>query len=894
MFGVAICTLVAECHAQSGPPAFEGAYTVTPVRFNAAPTTPLSSAVGDLDEDGHPDLVLWLPSGFEIYRGDANGSFDVTRTSHHMPAWLGFGVPFAFADITGDGHLDVCAADFFLGVGAGDGTFSHSQPITNNGPGFGSITLADLNGDGRQEAVIPSASWEFRIFPGQSSGGFDSVRTVLGPEPASQVHCAIGDVDGDGLPDLAWAGRHPWNVRFGVLRNLGGFAFAEMVTQNGRAGPIHVGDFSGDGHADLVVGRDVLLGNGAGAFTFSSTTAFEVQGTADLDQDGRLDLYGWTNGAILWCRVGTDGVAGVAQRLPSARDIRAVHAMDLAGDGWPDLVAVSGAGYSIVVHANRPGTGLLSLPRHATGRQPVDLVALDANGDGAPDLVAANRGERRLATLINDGTSFVPGATLETPAGLAMTEVADLDGDGAPEIVAMCDTAGTVAIATIAAGSFIAHAGIAVAGTPQHLATGDLDDDGLLEIVVTARAPDSVFVIHDPMGTPQVTGYFISASYPRLGPTVVADGNGDGHQDVIVGTHDDAWHALNDYPALVVPGDGQGALGAPHWPPLWMDHRPVAWARPSGSGLPALVLVAARDSAGHAKTVLQVWNRGAGGTLEPRPRPGNSELKATSTTPSDLAAADLEGDGVLDMLACDPGVGAVFVTRTSDPAYGPGLGAGAGASAMALADFDADGALDLAVACADQDDIAVLRGTAAGTPTPVLVSLVDASREAGVARVRWSVRGDASRLVHIERFRNAGPWTEVGATLPGGDDLVEWNDAAIAVTERVGYRLRLDHEETSWFGEVWLEAAPVMPWLRVPGYHSSRAEIELTYSMGAEVAGTLELFDLHGRRLESRTLAPAVGEQRIALGQQGLRPGLYLIRLRAGAHTATARAMLVR
>jgi len=218
-------------------------------------------------------------------------------------------------------------------------------------------------------------------------------------------------------------------------------------------------------------------------------------------------------------------------------------------------------------------------------------------------------------------------------------------------------------------------------------ALADLDGNGTLDLVVSNDRPDQKLIyLNDGQGRFRVAGTFGQPEWPTRYVTV-ADLNGDGRPDLIVANRS----SKPDHPvqSFVCLNDGKGAFPSSH--PLPTQSATIIVAADLDGDGKIDVFVPHRDGGQN----LIFWNDGSGtfAAAPARVGPEHSSIRAAE-------AADLNGDGILDLVVGDELTGLFLYLGQGQRRFAPPVaihGAAGAPYSIGIADLDRDGKPDIVI-----------------------------------------------------------------------------------------------------------------------------------------------------------------------------------------------------
>jgi gliding motility-associated-like protein len=336
------------------------------------------------------------------------------------------------------------------------------------------FVISDFDGDGRSDVIVrvfltfPTLP-ESSIFRNTSTPGAVSFAPKVDIPNNYTTSIATGDLDGDGMPDLIYTNFVDNTIS--VYRNtssVGSISFAapvDFITADEPYGTA-IGDLDGDGKPDLAIVNNVddnvsvLLNTSTpGTVSFAGKVDFATEPNprhivmSDLDGDGKLDLAtgNFSNTISILRNTSTTGVANFESKIdyPATTfgSIRTITVGDLDRDGKPDLVTANASDPNVSVFRNNSSPGAINFQANidlVTGLSPSSVLISDFNGDNRADIAAVNTssGSSSISIFKNKSPlgaiNFADHIEISAgPLGTISTwiDAGDIDGDGKTDII---------------------------------------------------------------------------------------------------------------------------------------------------------------------------------------------------------------------------------------------------------------------------------------------------------------------------------------------------------------------------------------------------------------------------------------------------------------------------
>jgi adhesin/invasin len=580
-----------------------GGGTLTPATTYVTAAAPTGVAAGDLDGDGHDDILLAhdAVAVAEVLYGDGTGAISSQLTP---PLGGGaIGASAAIADLDGDGLRDLVIG-MSDGTGAAvllnTGSYTFSTPVYYGGAAGSAnfvVSCDDLDGDADRDLILVGP--ETFVLLNSGSGTFTSLGSALPPYTHNYSVLALADFDGDAVPDVLGCGNYGAALIAAHGNGDGTFGF-DVKPAADYADALVFSDIDGDSDQDAVtINRSIsaveTFARLGGAFDAPVTTSLGLPpsglATGHFNSDTAPDLATVIPDIGEVIVLANDGTGGFPSAQPYSTGEYPINVVagDLDGDGLDDLVVIcSGGGetgatdkrpaealftHSLLIYRNSPvgfpfsPSSVISIP----GGCPNDVAIGDVTLDGRPDLVVALTCTDQImvypATVTGVFAAGFQAAALAAPTAV---QIRDLDGDGTPDIVALSSSGLIATILNQGGAGFDAPVEVPTVPQGQFLVVEDFDLDGTLDAAALSMA--SVVAVH-----PGLVGGTLGAGLDFgvcSGPTdlVAHDFDDDGDMDLFVtSTSQQSFQYLRNVHAIAsaVPTDREPTFAG-------LDLRPAA------------------------------------------------------------------------------------------------------------------------------------------------------------------------------------------------------------------------------------------------------------------------------------------------------------------------------
>jgi hypothetical protein len=713
----------------------------TPVTFAAGPNALTSIAVGDINGDGKLDLAVTTSAGdVSVLLGDGAGNFGAPTTfaTGASPNSI------VIEDLNADGALDIVVANansastsVLLNSVHSTSTIQHSVVAIT------AVNDAPVVSSGGIVAYTEQAG-------GVKAGQFTTVSDADSQNlVGATVTISAGRLAGDALHFIDQNGiSGSYNAANGVLTLSGSSSLANYAA---ALRSVTFDNLTNQNPTDFGTDKSRtftwLVNDGSGSNNLSTAVTSQINITAVNDAPALSGIT--TTVSYTESGAGTLLSGAIAVSDPDNTVLASASVNISAGFTTGDTLAANVAGTSITAHydatvgrltftgsdtlahyqqvlrtvtysstSNNPtdsglhpsrtidwqvndgGSTAFQGTSYAVGSTPDSVAVADLNGDGKLDLIIANAGSNTVSVLLGNGAGGFGSATsFNVGTSPASVTVGDLNGDGKLDLVVANTGSNTVSVLLgNSAGSFGTRSNFATGAAPNSVAIGDLNGDGNPDLVVGTSEPDAIFgkdisvllgTGNGSFGAP--TGKYAGSS-PRA--ATIADVNGDGNLDVIVGS------TLTD-DIVILSGNGAGGFSSTRSIGVGSE-KAVAFAVGdlNGDGNADIVVAGDPSGAGSGHVHILLGDGAGGFDLA-------TFYSLSVANPNSVAIGDLNGDGKVDLAVGDAGGNIVLLNGNGDGTFQSATKfvTGSGTNSVVTGDFNGDGKLDLAV----------VAGTASGT-----------------------------------------------------------------------------------------------------------------------------------------------------------------------------------
>ena len=482
-----------------------------------------SVVTGDFNRDGKIDIAAasFGSGSVSVLLGSGDGTF------HNHVDYPAGTSPYSVSvgDFKGDGKLDLAVANYNVNkpggvsilLGNGNGTFA--SPVAYGVGGEpSSLTLADLNGDGKLDVVSCNYhSDTVSVLLGRGDGRFiNRTDYATGKNPrfvltsdGSEFRVPYTDFNNDNIPDIAVANAADHTVSI-YLGNGDGTFQAPKITATGKT-PVSLlaRDFDGDGNLDLAVANQgdntvsVLLGKGDGTFSISvaydtghsptSVTRGHFTGSGVFD----LVVANSVDNTVSVLLTNGNGTFQAQKVSATGKDSQSVDVHAIFGAPVIDAVTANLTDNTIsVLPGNSNGTYQTPVPYPTGGTSPRSAAYVDINNDSFPDILAVNSGSNNVGVLLNNGMGMFGSATTFATGNMPVAAtIGDFNRDKNLDGVTVNQTDNTFSLLLgNGDGTFQPHLDYTTGAAPSSVSSEDFELANRYDLAVTNSGANTLSV----------------------------------------------------------------------------------------------------------------------------------------------------------------------------------------------------------------------------------------------------------------------------------------------------------------------------------------------------------------------------------------------------------------
>jgi hypothetical protein len=483
------------------------------------------------------------------------GHISFTEVASFTMGNTGYPIGVTAGDLDGDGKPDIVISNyytqtltFYLNASSSGHIVMDSVLSVHSGNYILGASIADVNGDGKPEVIVAcQGSNLISIYTNSSTLGhiaFSNETSIMAPSGGSPFKAVVADIDGDGKPDIVSTNSYlnTVSVYLNTTPTGGTVSFApdvDFATGNFPEG-LAIGDIDGDGKPDLVVANNsdntlsVLLNiSTAGNIGFapqvtvnSGNTAYDLV-IADFDGDGKPDIGvddQFNQTVSIHRNLSTPGTVALNPNVDysTGNFPYSITTADFDGDGKPDLATANDGDNTFTVLRNRSSNEpAISSFTPAAGTTGTVVTIVGTNLNGASSVTFGDSAAASITHVSPDTVIAVVGGgatgAISVIAAAGGASLATFTYGVSPVITAFTpDSAAQGALVTISGRGFTGATTVLFGGTPAQ--SFNVLNDSTITATVGVGSSGGITVTN-PIGSDTVGSFFFI--YTAIPPVVL-------------------------------------------------------------------------------------------------------------------------------------------------------------------------------------------------------------------------------------------------------------------------------------------------------------------------------------------------------------------------------------